>query len=426
MIKSLSRIFRTNNDNKMTQLKEKMHLASNTFFYGAGKPIWSERNYSEFASEAYIKNVIAHRTLNMIAQAAASVPIKLFKIEAGVKQPLQHHPLLTLLEKPNPMQSGNEFFQSIYLYRQISGNAYVRGIPFELRQAHNKGTFPQENNSASPQISLAEMHLVRPDRVQIIAGAGVFPISYRCHNANIKSFVDYEVDQINGRSLLLHIKNFHPFSDWYGLSSIEAAAFSIDQHNQASAWNQALLQNGARPAGVIKVKNSEGKGIVLNDEQFDRLKQTIEDTFSGAENAGRPLLLEGGLEWQEMSLSHKDMGYNELQATLARYIALALGMPPQLLGIPGDNTYSNLAEARIALWEQTILPLVGNTLEHFNRWLKPYFSDNLLLEYEVDNISALANRTDAIWHRLEKASFMSNNEKRRAIGLGPLEGEDDI
>ncbi len=72
------------------------------------------------------------------------------------------------------------------------------------------------------------------------------------------------------------------------------------------------------------------------------------------------------------------------------------------------------------------MPLVDNTLEHLNRWLKPYFGDNLLLEYELENISALAHRTDAIWHRLEKTGFMTINEKRRAVGLGPIEGGDRI
>jgi phage portal protein BeeE len=88
------------------------------------------------------------------------------------------------------------------------------------------------------------------------------------------------------------LKKFHPLNDWYGLSSIEAAAYSIDQHNEASAWNQALLQNGARPSGALIVKSGEnGEGGYLSEEQYVRVKNQMEDVYSGSANAGRPMLL---------------------------------------------------------------------------------------------------------------------------------------
>ena len=198
-----------------------------------------------------------------------------------------------------------------------------------------------------------ELYALRPDRVQVIAGDSFMPVGYRYTVGS--QHIDYQVDGISGRTPILHIKNFHPLSDWYGLSSIEAAAYSIDQHNQAGAWNQALLQNGARPSGAVMIKGNENNP--LTDEQFSRLRDTIDEVFSGPANAVRPLLLDAGLEWKEMSLSPRDMDHITSKNNSAREIALALGVPPQLLGIPGDNTYSNLSEARIALWEQTVLPL---------------------------------------------------------------------
>ena len=70
------------------------------------------------------------------------------------------------------------------------------------------------------------------------------------------------------------------------------------------------------------------------------------------------MVLEGGLDWKAMALSPKDMDFVELKNAAAREIALAFGVPPMLLGIPGDNTYANLAEANRALWRQTVIPLV--------------------------------------------------------------------
>lgn len=152
----------------------------------------------------------------------------------------------------------------------------------------------------------------------------------------------------------------------------------------------------------------------------------IEENFTGSQNAGRPLLLEGGLEWKEMSMSPKDMDFIESKHSSSRDIALAFGVPPQLLGIPGDNTYSNLVEARIALWEQNIIPYVENTVEHLNRWFMPIFGNNLKLCYDIDAVSALSAKRDALWNRINKIGFMTINEKRNIVGLPPLKGGDYI
>ena len=372
---------------------------SSSYLYSVGKPVWSERNYDQFAGHAYIKNVIAYRSINMISQAAASVSLKLYQNIKGVKTQAHDHPIMKLLTHPNPMKSGIELLEEIYTYRQIQGNAYLLAVG-EV----GKGL---------------ELYSLRPDRVQVLAGEQFMPLGYRYLVDN--SYTDYYVDQLTGRSQILHIKNFHPLSDWYGLSSVEAAAYSIDQHNQAGEWNQALLQNGARPSGICTVKDSEGKPSTLSTEQFNRVKNMIDESFCGPGNAGRPILLEGGLEWKEMSLTPKDMDFISSKHSSARDIALAFGVPPQLLGIPGDNTYSNLKEARMAFWEQTVLPLVDNNTRHLNRWLIPMFdNESLELCYDSDSISALSSKREMLWERINNISFMTMNEKRGLVGLDPV------
>ncbi len=365
-----------------------------------GQPVWSQRDYYQFANEAYAKNVIAYRSMQMIASSAASVPFILYYMEkSGVKREIENHPLLRLLSRPNPMQSGNEFLQALFNFKMISGNAYVQSV----------------SAKDSPP---SELYLLRPDRVQIIAGRNAIPAAYR-YNVDDKT-IDFPVDRISGRSRILHLKNFHPTNDWYGLSPIEAAAYSIDQHNQSSQWNQSLMQNGARPSGALVVRGDQGAGV-LSEDQYNRMKLQIDEQFSGPANAGRPLLLEGGLEWKEMSLSPKDMDFIQSKNSSARDIALAFGVPPQLLGIPGDNTYSNFQEARAALWEQTILPLAESTVDSLNHWLLPMFGESLKLCINVDNILPLATRNQIIWDRIERASFLTDNEKRAAVGYDPLE-----
>ncbi len=306
------------------------------------------------------------------------------------------------------MTSKSEFIEGIVTYRLVNGNSYILMI--------------ESQNSRKPP---TELYLLRPDRVEIVPGRNNVPYIYR-YTINNNSY-DFKVDKLTGCSAVLHLKTFNPLNDWYGLSPIEAAAYSIDQHNQAGAWNQAMLQNGARPSGAIVVKSAkDGSGGSLSQEQYQRLKVQINDHYSGSINAGRPILLEGGLEWKEMSLLPRDMDFIESKHSSARDIALASGVPPQLLGIPGDNTYSNLVEARLSLWEQTVLPTLENIICHLNSWLTPKFGEDLCLSYDKDAIEILMEKRQKLWKYVENASFMTLNEKREAFGLPPLPGGDEL
>lgn len=377
--------------------------SARTYMVSPGQPVWMDRDYTRFSNEAYIRNVIAHRAIAMIAQGAGSVRVKLYGASAkGVRKEIKAHALLELLSQPNPAQSQAGFLEAIYQYRLISGNAFIHAVG---------------PSAEAPQ----ELHVLRPDRVAIIAGKNGMPAAYRYTVG--QEARDYPINRLTWSSRIVHIKNFHPLNDWYGLSPIEAAAYSIDQHNQAGAWNQALLQNGARPSGALVVKLEGGNSGILSEEQYTRIKQQVDEQFSGPANAGRPLLLEGGLDWKELSMTPKDMDFIECKHSAARDIALAFGVPPQMLGIPGDNTYSNLQEARLALWEQTILPLVESTLASLSAWLSPMFGGGLEFKADIETIPALAARNQLTWERVERASFLTTDEKRAAVGYGPMGGK---
>jgi HK97 family phage portal protein len=212
---------------------------------------------------------------------------------------------------------------------------------------------------------------------------------------------------------ILHLTLFHPADDHYGLSPMEAAATALDIHNAAGAWNKALLDNAARPSGALVVG-----GVALTDAQFDRLKAELETNYQGSANAGRPLLLEGGLDWKPLSLSPKDMDFVEAKAAAAREIALAFGVPPLLLGLPGDSTHANYAEANRAFYRQTVIPLVRRTAEALAHWLSPAHGEALQLVPDLDAIEALAEERESLWRRVSAATFLTDDEKREAVGYG--------
>jgi len=186
-------------------------------------------------------------------------------------------------------------------------------------------------------------------------------------------------------------------------------------HNAATSWNKALLDNAARPSGAL-VYDSGKDGAVLSAEQFARLKAEMEAAYQGAINAGRPMLLEGGLKWQALSMTPAEMDFVALKASAAREIALAFGVPPMLLGLPGDNSYANYREANKALWRQTVLPLMAKILGGIAQGLRPAMP-GLVLSVDMDRVPELADERVALWERVSGANFLSPEEKRAMLGI---------
>lgn len=355
-----------------------------------GAPVWTDTGYSALARHAYCKNPVAFRAVRLIAEAAASVRLVL---RSGDSE-FTDHWLLDVLEKPGAHLSRTSLIETLTSHLLLEGNAYLLG-------AFTDG-------------KLANLYPLRPDRVRVKAGADGWPQAYLYSVG--RQTVTLAPDPDTGMMPLAHIKLFHPLDDHYGLGCLEPARASLDLHHGANAWNKALLDNAARPSGALIYTGGNGH---LDAEAFERLKAELESTYQGETNAGRPLLLEGGLDWRPMSLSPKDMDFQEARHGAMREIALAFGVPPLLLGLPGDNTYANYAEAQRALWRQTILPLVGKLTDALTHWLAPLSPDETLdLAVDLDAIEALSAEREALWRRVTAAPFLSDEEKRIAIGYG--------
>jgi HK97 family phage portal protein len=355
--------------------------------YVAGRAVWTPRDYAALSREGFQKNAIVHRAVRLVSEAAAALPLVL---KSGDRE-LSGHPLLALLARPNAREGGQRFLESLYGHLMVSGNAYVEAVSLD----------------GAPH----ELYALRPDRMRVVPDADGWPGAYE-YSVGTQN-VRFAIHDDDAPAPILHLTLFHPADDHYGLSPMEAAATALDIHNAAGAWNKALLDNAARPSGALVVG-----GATLTDAQFDRLKGELEANYQGAGNAGRPLLLEGGLDWRPLSLSPKDMDFVEAKAAAAREIALAFGVPPLLLGLPGDSTHANYAEANRAFYRQTVIPLVKRTAESLSHWLAPAYGETLRLEPDLDAIEALAEERESLWRRVSAAAFLSDDEKREAVGYG--------
>lgn len=348
---------------------------------------WSQRDYAALGREGFMRNPVAHRAVRLVAEAAGAVPWLLYE---GAREH-DAHPVLDLMARPNQRQAGGSFMEALYGHLLLAGNAYVQML--------ETGT------------GTRELHLLRPDRVTVVADSGGWPVALDYREGKARERVTLEA----GAALQLGL--FHPLDDHYGFAPLGAALMALDTHNQAARWNKALLDNSARPSGALVYAPKEGGN--LSEDQFDRLKAELEQGYAGAARAGRPLLLEGGLDWKAMSLSPRDMDFMAAKNGAARDIALALGVPPMLLGIPGDNTYANYQEANRAFYRLTVLPMVGRVAKELSAWLKPVFGGELRLWFDADGIEGLAAEREALWSRLAAADFLTDDEKREAVGYAP-------
>ena len=400
--------FRKSKSKEVTPTPPETKAASFLLNLGMGKFLANTAaNYDQLAEEGYALNVVAYRCINLIANAAASVDLQLYRRVGSDLDQIESHELLDLLARPNAAQSGYEFRQWLASFFLVGGNAYVMGNGMDPNRRDSRPT---------------ELQILNPGKVKIEpAKSGFFPLRYE-YRPSGNERLEYPVDQITGRSAVLHLKTFNPLSPWYGLSPIMAAAYDIDIFNSGQQWNKRLLDNNARPSGALVVKDKKGHTANLTEEQYNRLQQQIEQQFSGQNNAGRPMLLEGGLDWTEMSLNPKDVDWLDGKHSAARDVALAFGVPPQLIGIPGDATYNNFESAKLALWTDTVLPLLCLMLAGLDRWLTPSFGEDLFLWYDEEMIPALEPLRRQKSERIEKSSYLTINEKRRAMGMDDQEG----
>ncbi|QPM89930.1 phage portal protein [Pseudooceanicola algae] len=357
-----------------------------------GRVAWTPRDAVSLTRNGFAGNPVGFRAVKMIAEACAALPLVL----NDRARRYDEHPVISLLKSPNQAQGRAEMFEALYGQLLLTGNAYLEavaietGIPFEL-------------------------HVLRSDRMSLVPGADGWPVAFD-YTVNGRK---HRFDVSGERPPICHLKSFHPQDDHYGLSPMQAAATALDVHNSATRWSKALLDNAARPSGAIVYNGMGGDGAMTTD-QYDRLVSEMEMHHQGARNAGRPMLLEGGLDWKPMGFSPSDMEFQKTKEAAAREIALAFGVPPMLLGIQGDAIYANYQEAHRAFYRLTVLPLATRVSAAVCEWLERYIGEDLTLSPDLDQVPALAPERDAQWKRVSEADFLSPAEKRAMLGLPPM------
>jgi HK97 family phage portal protein len=368
------------------------------FLMTGGKVVQrSEAKYEAMTREGYEANAIVYRCHRLIADALKSVPIQIFDGDTDVTDT---HELAAVLAEPNPQQIWEELLDSIVGHLNFAGEEFLEGVTVR------GGT------------SLKEIYSQRPDRMEIEPAEDGGVGAYIFDSAGGRK--SFPLPKRGVFAPILHLRHWNPRNHWRGFAPMAAGSAAGDEHNAAVAYAKALYENSARPSGALVFAPKEGPQTLTQDQK-DELRLSLDENHTGAENAGRPLLLEGGLTWEPMGLSPKEMESGEGRNAAAREIAFALGVPPLLLGLPGDNTFANYYEAKLAFWKETAWPLAIFIAKKITAWVRPIYGPNIKVcfDYEASGLAEAEMRDR--WDRITKADFLTIDEKRGELGWDEYE-----
>ena len=356
--------------------------------FGLGKTaLWTPADYTALSKAGYENCVTLYACVNYICRAAAGI-----EWTATVnKKDAPDHAILKVLGRPNEYEGRRAFVFKSFASLLISGNRYILA-----------GRIGQQ-----PPLAL---WCPRPDLMQIVPGGSRGQIID--HYEFGKTSDPLKIDP----SLIMHSKLFHPTENFYGLSPLSVASHAVDISNMSNEWNMRLLQNDMRPPGALSTEGA------LTDAQYDRLKTMMKTEWQGYENAGKPMLLEGGLKWVNFMLTAKEMDWLNTTKFTKRDICTVYNLDPCLVGDSEYATYSNKVEARKGAYEDVIIPFMDEFCDDLNAWLAPMFGQGVVLGINKDKIAALQESREKQYSYLKGAWWLRVDELRKLTGQDPVGG----
>ncbi|WP_153324038.1 phage portal protein [Sinorhizobium meliloti] len=236
--------------------------------------------------------------VNLLAGTIASLPLMVYRTDAqGRRTVARGHPLYRVLhDSPNYDQTAVDFWEFANASIELWGNAYAR---VERSVGQVSGLYP-----------------IAPGLVSVRRLANG-DLEYRW-TENGKSYVETD-------ATMLHIRGFggNPLG---GMSTLHFGrnAFSLARAIDRSAGG--MFKNGLRPSGVLTFEKW------LSPEQRALSKTELTEQFLGASNAGRPLILEGGTKWEQLTISPEDAQMLESRGFSVEEICRIFGVPPFMVG----------------------------------------------------------------------------------------------
>jgi HK97 family phage portal protein len=362
--------------------------------YQHGQPIWRTDKDEEYIKQAYNKIVWVYACVSIISSCVASVPWCLYRKRGNKLTEIEEHPILNIVNRSvNPNLSSKDFFDLWATYLALQGKFYA-----------------EYNNTALP----TQIYPLYPHHVKPIPDLYKFIQGFEFQMGSDKKI--YKPEEI------LWSRFIDPLNLYDGVSPVRALARTIDTENSTVDWNKSTLQNSAIPPGIIQVVNP-------SPELQEKLRSDWVKRYGGASNTRIPLVLNSEkANYVPLGLDHMDMDFLNQRKLNRIEICTAFGVPSQIVGNPEGQTYANFGEAQKSFWENTIIPrYLDNIKGCLNRDLVSRYADNLVLEYNLDNVQALHESIDDISNRvidLFESNVITQNEARESLGYDKVNNGD--
>lgn len=366
-------------DKKAAETYIKVMLAMNT-------ATWSSRHFHVFALEGFRDNATVRACIKQIITAARSCGPTPYDANGDVIK--GETSLMKLLARPNPIQTWEEWLETAIIYRLVGGEApiWLNGVGSRIQ----------------------EVWILRPDWLELVEKQNGLPYRYRY------TPVDGGMQLSVLAEDLIMWKELNPLDPYRGLSLLWSCAYAVDTLNQYAKSNKALIDNGVQPSGIVYSE------VALKEDVFKRLKKEMDDTYVGSQNTGKPMLLEG-LKWQQTGITMRDAEFVNGVKLNKIEVSAALGVPGQLIGIEGSQTFANYEQARSALYEDTVIPLMRSLYSKIYTIAERMGEKRLArIDVDIEAIPALEPRRTERNKFIDASESLSVNEKRTALGWEPI------
>jgi HK97 family phage portal protein len=362
-------------------------------------------DYTTLAREGYIENAISHTCISRTAKAVASIPFKVTIDGEDIKDNNSRlaRALKNVIKDPNADYSFGEILQAVQSHRMFAERAYI---------------YPQFNSSGEPDL----LEFFRPDRVSFVTNSFNTIGQYRYSNGSRNITFERDEDQ---RFDLIDIRSFNPLSDVNGLPPTIPGGISIDSHTEANRYNKQIVQNGAKPSGMVTLQDKENSGM-LDEAEIknlqDRFKQLIARDNGGIFFSGMPA------KFESINFSNAEMDWlNGIRAN-AITICNVYGYHPFLLGLE-STTFTNMDAAIQNWYETSVIPSAQDIFDKLGTFYSRKLGVDIEFKVEPSDILALAPRFKEMRKESRDnwlAGGLTLNEFREKIGKEEMAGGDDI
>ncbi len=344
--------------------------------------------------DQYGKSLYVFAAVNKIANKVSAAELKMYQVTSkdGESEELLSHDALDLLDRFNPYQTRTEFLKTAWINKKLTGEAFWWKV---------------RNNGGE----VVELWNLRPDFMTVVSDSETFIKHYELNKADGKKEIFQPED-------IIHFKDPDPKNAHRGMSPLKASSTRIETEYHASQYQKNFFKNNARPDALLVTDES------LDGEQREQMTEAWEEKHQGQASNSRLGILEGGMKYQQVSISQREMDYIESMKFTRDDILVAFGVPKALI-TTDDVNYAN-AEAGMRMFlSETIVPELTQMVEVLNEFLlAPDFGE----QYFVDFVDPTPEDRESLRqdHTAGFGKWLTTNEIRAEYNLEPIEGGDEI